>query len=150
MDDFDFVPGNPSPFTSTAAPDILGKRIVKDEPKKYQLAVKPRRFFVQVAACIVVGVIAMGMLFSVIRLNEDIRNTNKEIYTRTQQLNEAKSENVRLKSLYYSEVSADKIHDFAVNELGMQKVERYQIHYFEDRAGDRVVIAGGRSPGNAD
>ena len=31
----------------------------------------------------------------------------------------------------------------AASVLGMNKLERYQIHYFENRDADKVVIAGG-------
>ena len=30
----------------------------------------------------------------------------------------------------------------------MHKLERYQIHYFENRDGDKVVVAGGKAVGD--
>ena len=42
-----------------------------------------------------------------------------------------------------SSVSREKVDEYAVSVLGMQKVERYQIHYFENRDGDKVVMADG-------
>lgn len=58
-------------------------------------------------------------------------------------LNEAKSENVRLNMALNALMSREKVEEYAVNVLGMQKIQRYQIHYFEDRDGDKVVVSGG-------
>lgn len=59
------------------------------------------------------------------------------------ELNEAKSENVRLNMALNALMSREKVEEYAVNVLGMQRIQRYQIHYLEDRDGDRVVISGG-------
>lgn len=58
-------------------------------------------------------------------------------------LNEAKSENVRLNMALNALMSREKVEEYAVNVLGMQKIQRYQISYLEDRDGDRVVVSGG-------
>lgn len=58
-------------------------------------------------------------------------------------LDEAKSENIRLNMALNALMSREKVEDYAVNVLGMQKIERYQIYYFDDRDGDKVVISGG-------
>ena len=58
-------------------------------------------------------------------------------------LDEAKSENIRLNMALNALMSREKVEDYAVNVLGMQKIERYQIYYFDDRDGDKVVVSGG-------
>ncbi len=58
-------------------------------------------------------------------------------------LDEAISENIRLNMALNALMSREKVEDYAVNVLGMQKIERYQIHYFDDRDGDKVVVSGG-------
>lgn len=60
-------------------------------------------------------------------------------------LNEARSENTRLVMQLNSSASIEKVDAYAVSVLGMHKLERYQIHYFENRDGDRVVMAGGKA-----
>ena len=47
-----------------------------------------------------------------------------------------------------SSVSIEKVDAYAVSVLGMHKLERYQIHYFENRDGDKVVVAGGKAVGD--
>ena len=63
----------------------------------------------------------------------------------TAEIKEAQAENVRLHSELSSMLSADKVRNYAVSVLGMQKIERYQIHYFESRSGNTVVVADGKS-----
>lgn len=65
-------------------------------------------------------------------------------------ISEAESENTRLQMAFNSSVSREKVEEYAVSVLGMQKLERYQIHYFEDRDGDEVVVADGEAVVKAD
>ena len=60
-------------------------------------------------------------------------------------IGDAVSENTRLVMQLNSSVSREKVDEYAVSVLGMQKLERYQIHYFENRDGDKVVMAHGRA-----
>lgn len=61
------------------------------------------------------------------------------------EINEAKSENTRLIMQLNSNASIEKVDAYAVSVLGMNKLERYQIHYFEDREDDKVVVVGGKA-----
>ncbi len=60
-------------------------------------------------------------------------------------MSEARSENTRLVMQLNSSASIEKVDAYAVSVLGMHKLERYQIHYFENRDGDKVVMAHGRA-----
>ncbi|MEE1011981.1 MAG: hypothetical protein U0L11_08115 [Acutalibacteraceae bacterium] len=64
------------------------------------------------------------------------------------EINEAKSENTRLVMQLNSNASIEKVDAYAVSVLGMNKLERYQIHYFEDREDDKVVVVGGKAVAN--
>lgn len=63
-------------------------------------------------------------------------------------ISEAKSENTRLVMQLNSNASIDKVDAYAVSVLGMSKLERYQIHYYENRDTDKVVVAGGEEVEN--
>lgn len=69
----------------------------------------------------------------------------KEAAEITAKIDEAASENTRLVMALNSSVSIEKVDAYAVSVLGMQKLERYQIRYFENRDGDKVVMAGGKA-----
>lgn len=58
-------------------------------------------------------------------------------------ISDAQSENTRLVMQLNSNASLDRVDAYAVSVLGMNKLERYQIHYFENRDADKVVIADG-------
>ena len=58
-------------------------------------------------------------------------------------IDEAKSENVRLNMTLDALMSREKVEEYAVNVLGMQKIQRFQIRYLDYRDGDRVVVSGG-------
>lgn len=74
----------------------------------------------------------------------------KEAAEISEQIKDAESENIRLEMELNATVSREKVDEYAVSVLGMQKLERYQIHYFENRDGDKVVVAGGESSEAAD
>lgn len=92
-------------------------------------------FFVSAVLLLLFGSVLLSKI-SLVRLE-------KEANMLQQSISEAQSENTRLVMLLNSAVSIEKIDAYAVAELGMQKLERYQIHYFENRDGDKVVVAGG-------
>ncbi len=58
-----------------------------------------------------------------------------------QRLDRAQAENTRLKMEFSSLVSLDKIEEYAQNELGMVKCERYQITYFDLAGDDKVIVS---------
>ncbi len=150
MDDFDFVPQF---NTSTAAPKISE---FDYPPARREQINKPgivKRTTIEeslnktkIAIAIVGAMIAVFvMLSTVIFLNKQIVENEKIITRLTGEVSQAKAENVRLNAEMGSIISADKIQKYAVTVLGMQQAERYQIHYFEDRDGDKVVVAGGKA-----
>ncbi len=64
------------------------------------------------------------------------------------QIGDAMSENTRLIVELNSKVSLEKVEAYAVSVLGMNKLERYQVHYFDNGSDDKVVVAGGESVEN--
>ncbi len=151
MDEFDYVPGLvPSPFTSTAAPKLDRKDELEEidvsvkqqepgrEPEKELNAL--RRLFVMIAAALAFTLMMSGVMF----INNQINASLNQIENLNSEIMEAQAENVRLRAEFSSMVSADKVREYAVSTLGMQKIERYQIHYFENRSGNTVVVANGK------
>ena len=85
-----------------------------------------------------------AVLFSKVSLIE-LEQESAEIKSK---ISEAQSENTRLVMQLNSSVSIEKVDAYAVSVLGMHKLERYQVHYFENRDGDKVVVAGGKAVGD--
>ena len=143
-DDFDFVPAYNK---STAAPkyDIPEKPQRQDRTQQIRKTAASYNRLVVAVAIMLVSVVALTMMTSVIYLNKQIVENKRTISALSEDVAQAKAENVRLNYELSSMISADKIQVYAVKVLGMQQAERYQIHYFEDRDGDEVVVAGGKA-----
>lgn len=94
-------------------------------------------FMVSLTLLVLFGAVLFSKVSLIVLENEAAQIESK--------ISEAKSENTRLVMQLNSNASIDKVDAYAVSVLGMNKLERYQIHYFEDRDADRVVIAGGEA-----
>ncbi|MBR0112387.1 MAG: hypothetical protein IJM02_01435 [Clostridia bacterium] len=152
MDEFDYVPGLvPSPFASSAAPKLdrddsfreieISVGEFTEGPAQAPKISRLKKLIALTVAVLTVTV----MLCSVMYMNTRINEAMKDITEVTSEIKEAQAENVRLHSELSSMLSADKVRNYAVSVLGMQKIERYQIHYFESRSGNTVVVADGKS-----
>jgi cell division protein FtsL len=97
-------------------------------------------FFVSAVLLVLFGLV----LFSKVSL---VSLENKTVEWEVK-LKEAQSENTRLVMALNSSVSIEKVDAYAVSVLGMRKLERYQVRYFENRDGDKVVLAGGKAVSN--
>ena len=95
-----------------------------------------------VSIAAVLLILFAGILFTRIK----IESLDKEADRIQALISDAESEQTRLKSQLSSAISREKIEEYAISELGMHKLERYQIRYFEERSEDRVVLAGGKVP----
>ena len=91
----------------------------------------------------VVAVTLLALFGAVLFSRITLAGLEKEVTQIESRIKDAESENTRLLMQLNSSVSREKVEEYAVSVLGMQKVERYQIHYFENRDGDKVVVAGG-------
>lgn len=132
---------------TSAAPQI--ERRPAPQPVKKKTAAQVRResissalralklFAVSITLMLLFG----AVLFSKINLVL-IENEKAEIEAK---MSEARSENTRLVMQLNSSASIEKVDAYAVSVLGMHKLERYQIHYFENRDGDKVVMVHGRA-----
>lgn len=93
-----------------------------------------------VVTIILISVVAALLLGAVV-FSLDKRNTmyNKVAALNTE-LGIAQDENVRLQSELESRISAQKVEDYAINELGMRKIDASQITYIKIQTDDVVNI----------
>lgn len=94
-------------------------------------------FLVSITLLVLFGAVLFSKVNLIILENEATQIESK--------ISEAKSENTRLVMQLNANASIEKVDAYAVSVLGMNKLERHQIHYFEDRDADKVVIAGGEA-----
>lgn len=98
---------------------------------------------VQTLRIIAIAVTLISLFAAVLYSRATLAVLEKNGDTLASQIRDAESENTRLVMLLNSSVSREKVDEYAVSVLGMQKLERFQIHYFADKTGDRVVMANG-------
>ena len=90
-----------------------------------------------------IAVTIISLFGAILYSRVGLAKLEREATELAQQIKDAESENTRLVVQLNSSISRERVDEYAVSVLGMQKVERYQIHYFENRDGDKVVMADG-------
>lgn len=108
------------------APDIT----MKITPPKRGSA--PKVFIVALSALLV--------FFCVIYGKVETNRMYRQISDANQKLDEAQSENVRLQSELESKMTLKNVEDYAVNVLGLQKLDNSQIKYVQTQTDDIVEI----------
>lgn len=94
-------------------------------------------FFVSATLLVLFGAVLFSKVSLIMLENEAAQVESK--------ISEAKSENTRLVMQLNSIASIEKVDAYAVSVLGMNKLERYQIHYYDNHDVDKVVVAGGET-----
>jgi len=117
------------------------RAIAQTEPTKAMLA-QTRMSAWRAVKIISVTVVLFCMISSLIYCRVTIDNIGREITAVETAISEAKSEEVRLQTQLDSMISLDKVEDYAVNTLGMVKLENYKITYFTFCDEDAVVFSG--------
>ncbi len=98
------------------------------------------------AKTVALAVVLLALFLGILRTRIDFEKLNRETTKIQSMISDAESENTRLKVQLSSTVSREKVEAYATTVLGMHKLERNQIHYFEDKTGDEVVLANGKVP----
>lgn len=102
-----------------------------------EAARKTRKIFI--IAALVFTFFAM-VIYSRVQLDE----INREISAVEQKIELVQSDTVKLNNQINSVVSIDKVEDYATNNLGMVKVQDYQVVYIDLSSDDSVVVADGK------
>ncbi len=118
-----------------------------EKPKKSKAELEHERLVAQkksikiiAVACAVLTLMAM-VIYSRIQLDE----INREIAKVENEIKVVKSDTVRLNNELNSVVSIDKVENYALNNLGMVKVQDYQVVYVDLSGEDAVVMADGNN-----
>ncbi len=115
----------------------------KNKPSKTAVA-QTRVSAFKALKTIAIALVLFSMISSLIYCRVAIDNIGREITTVDSRISEAKSEQVRLQTQLDSMISLDKVEDYAVNVLGMVKLENYKITYFSVCGDDQVVFSGNK------
>lgn len=135
---------------SSAAPKIDENPVQRPaQPKRAKSAAQAKKeslesakrtfklFAVSITLIVLFGAVLFSNISLIVLENEAARIES--------QIDDAVSENTRLIVELNSKVSLEKVEAYAVSVLGMNKLERYQVHYFDNGDADKVVVAGGEA-----
>lgn len=133
-----------APAVKPSEPEKVKKTVVKPDAQALARAKAESVAETKQAIKVLAVILVMFSLFAgVLAARLTVYDLKAQAAEKEIALNEAKSENIRLNMALNALMSREKVEEYAVNVLGMQKIQRYQIHYFEDRDGDRVIVSGG-------
>lgn len=99
---------------------------------------------VMVVAITILLFMAMA-IFSRVQLDE----INREINAVESQMKIAESDSIRINNELNSIISINNVEDYAINQLGMVKVQEHQVVYVDLSAEDHVAMANGRNVDSA-
>lgn len=119
-------------------------KIVELKPNKKQLKAQKRRTRIQkvlnVAAAAVVSAIVIGVVAFTLTSRAQLNEMNSLINQKQEDIQNLQEEYERLSTELASQTSTQAVEDYAVNELGMQKIESHQIQYITVEDGDKVEV----------
>ncbi|MGN0538552.1 MAG: hypothetical protein ACI4KI_01710 [Candidatus Fimenecus sp.] len=137
----------------TAAPKINApaqkkpqlELVKKNKPSQKQLRAQSIAAGRKTAKIFAVAVAALLFFAAVIYSRVQLDEINRDISRVENSIKTAQSDTVKLNNELNSIVSINKVEDYAVNNLGMVKVQDYQVVYVDLSDSDEVVMANGKS-----
>ena len=121
-------------------------RVVVNNRRKSKINIVPS--YVKSNSVAKAGVVLfclLAILGMLIYMQAKLDNVNRQIARTQQTLEETKSETVRLQMELNSIISIDKVEDYAVNTLGMVKIESGQVEYIDLSGEDKVILSGNKT-----
>jgi cell division protein FtsL len=124
-------------------------RVVVNNKRKNKInnivpAVVRKNSIVKAGVVLLSLLMVLGML---IYMQAKLDDVNRQIARSQKTLEETMSETVRLQMKLNSIISIDKVEDYAVNTLGMVKIESGQVEYIDLSGEDKVILSGNKTLG---
>ncbi|MBR5245787.1 MAG: hypothetical protein IKV25_00260 [Clostridia bacterium] len=108
---------------------------------RQQTAVETRKTFKVMCIAMVVVMFMALAIYSRVKLDE----INREISSVEKKIELAQSDAVKLNNELNAIVSINNVEEYATNELGMTKIQDYQVYYIDMSSEDYVAVANGES-----
>ena len=118
-------------------------RVIEKSPAK--IRAEERRANFKAMKFVAISLVFFALLAFRIYCMVQVDDLNRELSKINSQIEIVESENTRLNMELDSIISLEKVDEFAKNELGMVKVENYQISYINLSGGDAVTLSGGKT-----
>lgn len=116
-------------------------------PKRAQSAAAKRRIFYiapqkrgQAMKILIVSVLALALFFVVINSYVQLNEVYSDISAASTELNELRSENVRMQTELEGQASMRNIKEYAEEKLGLVSIDQSQIQYIQIQTEDEVIV----------
>lgn len=97
------------------------------------------------AAILCISLVFLGMFAALLYSRLRVDELTREVDSAAADLEIAQAETVRLNAALDSMISLEKVENYAKNDLGMTKVEGYQIEYIDLSGADSVSVSGSKN-----
>ncbi len=111
----------------------------KEHPKKGLFYIAPKKKG-QAFKISIVSMMAVALFYFVINSYVQLNEVYSDISEATTQLNELRSENVRMQTELEGQASIRNIKEYAEERLGLQKIDQSQIQYIQIQTEDEVIV----------
>ncbi len=124
----------------TASAETPSAQKEKQEPVKrglFYIAPKKRGQALKIS---IVSLLAVSLFYFVINSYVQLNEVYSDISEANTQLNELRSENVRMQTELEGQASIRNIKEYAEERLGLQKIDQSQIQYIQIQTEDEVIV----------
>lgn len=138
----DYYASSARQLNRTVAPDRRRTGVVTPMPQRNhdELPRVHKRSPMKAVSIVLVALIAMIPVVTLIGLNAKITEVNEEIMRLDTQISRVTGDNTRLELEIERMMSIKNVEDYAITELGMQKLSRNQIEYIQLNQEDKIEV----------
>lgn len=124
--------------------ELVKKTRLTAQQVRQQTAAETRKTFKVMCVAMAVLMFMALAIYSRVKLDE----INREISSVEKKIELAQSDAVKLNNELNAIVSINNVEEYATNELGMTKIQDYQVYYIDMSSQDYVAVANGESINN--
>lgn len=119
--------------------ELVKKPRMTAQQIRQQSIIETKKTIKVMAVAITIMLFMAVAIYSRIQLDE----INREISSVEKKIELAQSDSVKLNNELNAIVSIDNVEEYAVDVLGMEKIQDYQVEYVDLSSNDRVEVADG-------
>ena len=124
--------------------ELVKKTRLTAQQMRQQTAAETRKTIKVMSVAMAILMFMALAIYSRVKLDE----INREISSVEKKIELAQSDAVKLNNELNAIVSINNVEEYATNELGMTKIQDYQVYYIDMSSQDYVAIANGESINN--
>ena len=125
--------------------ELVKKTRMTAQQMRQQTAAETRKTIKVMCVAMAVLMFMALAIYSRVKLDE----INREISSVEKKIELAQSDAVKLNNELNAIVSINNVEEYATNELGMTKIQDYQVYYIDMSSQDYVAVANGESINNS-